>query len=668
MDSPLEIPRLQTCFCPACGSKVQAGIGACTGCGQDLALDASIRESMSAYVAAPPIEPVLTIEEPVSATFELPICPACGAKPRPGIRFCPKCGELLDESVSQRTYIVPPVSVPTQPLAVTSKTETKRDRKKLTAILILASIFAVVLIGCVVCLSQLFAGRDMFGFRLFKQPDDSMHPTVRSGSYVLTQYRGVSNVGDVVSVSAANRIFYAEDGKEASWGDYIPIARRVIGTQNDEWGGIVFVTKGDNKPAPDDPSHIHGGPWAIIWVSKGNLKNTDWQTGAAPMAEAAVQIITQPDETITPADPPATSLGGAAMTMHTTGATQAAGTTQTAETSATIEMTVALTTPQLQQSADGEPIGAVNKIGNSSVNIANGGQITGQGDWVYVYVWEDGIYKIKTDGTQKTRLVISKTFCYSLNVIGDWLYYTTNSPSGIHKIRTDGTGSTTISQARVYDGMIVTDAAIYYPASDFFSGNRIMRMAHDGSGITVILESTANFTIDGSRIYYAQPVVSDGPTAGLYSCDLSGNNRMLLYPSDTLSDYGVWNKRKIVVANGYIYFTESIDGTVSLKRVPANGGGAEIFGEVSSLDFQSPDGLIIPIANSVLTITGTGGLGGRYITNYSGGARQRLGSGSTLIGQSNIFGAGIYKNKVYYYTGASSVIRTNTDGSGLEQF
>ena len=83
----------------------------------------------------------------------------------------------------------------------------------------------------------------------------------------------------------------------------------------------------------------------------------------------------------------------------------------------------------------------INTIGNTSGNLVNGGAAALQGDWIYYnqYNLDPGLYKIKTDGTGKTKL--SNDPGRSINVVGDWIYYSNqNDEFKIYKIKTDGTG------------------------------------------------------------------------------------------------------------------------------------------------------------------------------------------------------------------------------------
>jgi hypothetical protein len=78
--------------------------------------------------------------------------------------------------------------------------------------------------------------------------------------------------------------------------------------------------------------------------------------------------------------------------------------------------------------------------GNTQGNLFYSGIAATKGDWIY-YFFKDKLYKIKTDGTQKT-LLLNKDGYY-LNIVNDWIYYVQES-SDIYRVKTDGTENTLI--------------------------------------------------------------------------------------------------------------------------------------------------------------------------------------------------------------------------------
>jgi hypothetical protein len=71
-----------------------------------------------------------------------------------------------------------------------------------------------------------------------------------------------------------------------------------------------------------------------------------------------------------------------------------------------------------------------NKYGNMSGNVANGGYVSSQGNWVYYANPYDGmkLYKIRKDGTMKTKLCDDRVS--NINVMGHVAYYVNKSSKG----------------------------------------------------------------------------------------------------------------------------------------------------------------------------------------------------------------------------------------------
>ncbi|NLW48758.1 MAG: DUF5050 domain-containing protein, partial [Firmicutes bacterium] len=116
-------------------------------------------------------------------------------------------------------------------------------------------------------------------------------------------------------------------------------------------------------------------------------------------------------------------------------------------------------------------------LGNSPSNIRNGGLVAQSGDWIYYSNSSDEwglLYKVKTDGTQKTKLTDYPV--KFINVLDEWVYFSDNlfnEISYLIKIKTDGTNQTIISEEPAY-GVILNDNWIYY------SNRFIYRMDKDG--------------------------------------------------------------------------------------------------------------------------------------------------------------------------------------------
>lgn len=130
-----------------------------------------------------------------------------------------------------------------------------------------------------------------------------------------------------------------------------------------------------------------------------------------------------------------------------------------------------------------------NSVGNTSGNINNYGWVAIQGDWIYYRndALNGNLYKVKTDGTNKTKL--NDDDVVNINAVGDWIYYfdvKRRSFAGnvyhIYKIKTDGTEKTKIYASDIsglISTMVVKDDYIYFDKI-----GEVHRMKTDGTQMT----------------------------------------------------------------------------------------------------------------------------------------------------------------------------------------
>jgi len=216
----------------------------------------------------------------------------------------------------------------------------------------------------------------------------------------------------------------------------------------------------------------------------------------------------------------------------------------------------------------------VNTQGNTSGNLANGGDYAIQGDWIYFTVrkyermeggryissiteeWgtiyqyvsdyyspneETGLYKIHVDGTRRTK--INNDECYNINVVGDWIYYQGaeykewkgfekySRENGIYRIRTDGTGREKLTELNgTNTGLHVVGNWIYY-------------------------------IINANSIDYINRKYGDG-SAGIYRIRTNGTGKERIVSG--------WC-RNICVVDNWIYYEHYDFEQWSLNRIRTNG-------------------------------------------------------------------------------------------------
>jgi hypothetical protein len=245
----------------------------------------------------------------------------------------------------------------------------------------------------------------------------------------------------------------------------------------------------------------------------------------------------------------------------------------------------------------------MNTIGNTSGNLVNGGETALQGDWIYYNQsnLNPGLYKIKTDGTGKTKL--SNNGAKSINVVGDWIYYSNgNDKLKIYKIKTDGTGESKLNDDIYISTTSVMGDWIYYvdehgmlykiktdgteksKQSDelfdyktnivgdwvYYSNDndsrKLYKIKTDGTEKAKICDDAPTcLNADGDWIYYSYSL-ENGSTGALYKIKNDGTGKIKLSGGYVAS---------INVAGERIYFSSSYNegGMMLLYKIKTDGTG-----------------------------------------------------------------------------------------------
>lgn len=195
--------------------------------------------------------------------------------------------------------------------------------------------------------------------------------------------------------------------------------------------------------------------------------------------------------------------------------------------------------------------------GNSTCNIANGGLVAQQGDWIYYrnYNVDWCIYKVKTDGTGKKKL--NEYAGSNINVIGEWIYFSNLSDHGyLYKMKTDGSKAKRINTDNS-EYVSVVDNWIYYKNTS--DDGHIYKVKTDGTKRTKLNNNSSyNLNVVGDWIYYLN--FSDG--AFLYKIRTNGNDETIICNDSAydLNVVGDWAYYKNTGDNNYLYKIKT-DGT-----------------------------------------------------------------------------------------------------------
>jgi len=186
------------------------------------------------------------------------------------------------------------------------------------------------------------------------------------------------------------------------------------------------------------------------------------------------------------------------------------------------------------------------KYGNTTGNVSNAGLVAEENGWIYYANSSDDykLYKMKTDGTQKTKLNDTKTS--QINVLGGWIYYRDYGIYGyLYKVRIDGTGNAFLEDSNARNISVTDDGWIYYTDNSY-----MYKVRFDGSDDKMV----------GYFTKYAYPVIVDG----FIYASLEGDRKLYKHNLSTDNSVALTNERvsHINVVDKWIYYINIDDNRI----------------------------------------------------------------------------------------------------------
>lgn len=157
-------------------------------------------------------------------------------------------------------------------------------------------------------------------------------------------------------------------------------------------------------------------------------------------------------------------------------------------------------------------------------------------DYVYYRTRDDGIYKIRTDGTEET-LLLNEYGTEFFSIDKNWIYYFVRNEdvNGLYRIKTDGTENTLLYTSEYFkDGSLkkifVIDEWIYFAKIYVHeTGNKgIYRLKTDGSEFEAIRildenEYLEDFNLLNNHLFYELDIRGE-KNSKTYKSELDGTN------------------------------------------------------------------------------------------------------------------------------------------------
>lgn len=290
----------------------------------------------------------------------------------------------------------------------------------------------------------------------------------------------------------------------------------------------------------------------------------------------------------------------------------------------------------------------LNQSGISSGNLINAGLVAQNSGWFYYN--DHGFYKVKTDGTGKTKLA-DDTALY-INVVGDWIYYATMPSPGtyyLYKISTDGSGRTKLSSKEGLYPTVVGDW-IYYIGVETTNNEIVLRkMKTDGSADTVLADHVSGYINVYNGWLYYWTVKSDGSHYDLCKMKTDGSSKTVLATGSEATAFNV--------SGDWLYYidfaTENSDQSIYKLHIDGTGKTQLNSDSVESINVQG-DWIYYLVKN----------INGRiiYKMRTDGSDRTQLATNNDRTESSSLLN--IVDSWIYYEDGNDAhPFKVRTDGS-----
>lgn len=228
--------------------------------------------------------------------------------------------------------------------------------------------------------------------------------------------------------------------------------------------------------------------------------------------------------------------------------------------------------------------------GNTAGNIQNRGLVTGDTENVYYVsqkVKENAILYtheiIKEDPDGSLKAIYSGGSPAYLNVWGEWLYYIDSNEGQIYKIRTDGTERTVISLPETVEAkqIMLADGYIYALAYGDDKENRIYKIdtaTGDSSALLDLGREVRSFFVYNDFIYYSR---RDDNGWGTFRVKLDGSE------NTGVSDFALYSA---CTDDNYIYYIDR-DGRIC-KMTPDGASVSTVIDNTGILRINTSNGCI----------------------------------------------------------------------------
>ena len=236
-------------------------------------------------------------------------------------------------------------------------------------------------------------------------------------------------------------------------------------------------------------------------------------------------------------------------------------------------------------------------------------------EWIYYLTAEnDGnIYKIKTDGTDKTKIFCDKK-ASNFQIVGDWIYFSNDQDKKLYKMKTDGTNQQTLYDEPIFSFFVWKDI-VYFTVETKDIGPKLFCMDADGKNIKDMkMPNVYDMHCNGSFLLYTSYYEQNPDKSTLYNINLQTLENKYITDTPIIYDinqehyiYVKYNEEakdnelhvadlngkndKIILKNTYISIAKIRNNKIYLML---NGGDTYFDGDYYSINFDGSDKKKLP--------------------------------------------------------------------------
>ncbi|HOV24864.1 MAG TPA: stalk domain-containing protein [Pseudobacteroides sp.] len=209
-------------------------------------------------------------------------------------------------------------------------------------------------------------------------------------------------------------------------------------------------------------------------------------------------------------------------------------------------------------------------------------QIVMMGDYIYYINMDDNntLYKVKTDGTSKTKL--SNTGVYEIDTDNNSIYYI--SDYKIHKVGSEGEGKIQLNHDDAVSWIFIEGNDLLYKVFNFDRGARLKKTdLNNLNSVDIISDEPAGFIVSNNNtnvdFWYAHNEhILDGWIYFVNKSDLNSIYKVKIDGTEKIkiSDDFVEDSNDIEILGDYIYYKNYKDGN-RYYRIKVNGENRQAF-------------------------------------------------------------------------------------------